>query len=197
MQRRLACGIATAAVAWTLLVSAPALAQPNVGEIKLLPYNICPNGWLEANGALLPIAENDVLFVLYGTTYGGDGQETFALPDLRGRTPIGVGTGPGLSPRAHGESGGVEEVMLTASQLPLHTHAANASSSLANALSPEGALPASKSRTPLYRSGDAADIQRYPGSLDVAGGSQPHPNLPPYTTLRWCVSLFGVFPSQN
>jgi len=171
--------------------------QPYVGEVRLLAFNFCPVGWLPADGSLLSIAENDVLFSLYGTTFGGDGESTFALPDLRGRVPIATGTGPGLSTRLLGEQAGSEQVTLTTQQLPAHTHAAGASSQSANATNPGGKLLAAKSRTATYRTGSAANTPGAADAIAVAGGSQPHENMPPFTTLSWCVSLFGVYPNQN
>jgi microcystin-dependent protein len=181
----------------TLALAPVARAQePYVGEIKLVPYNFCPNGWMEADGRLLPISENEALFFLYGTTFGGDAEQVFALPDLRGRVPIGIGTLPGGSTRALGQAGGVEAVTLTQSPLPAHTHPAGATTSLATVVSPGTSLQAAKNRTPVYRSGSGADVALAPEAVGPAGGSQPHENMAPYTTLRFCVSLFGVFPSQ-
>jgi microcystin-dependent protein len=171
--------------------------EPYVGEVRLLAFNFCPNGWLEANGALLPISENEILFQLYGTTWGGDGETTFALPDLRGRTPIAVGQGPGLSSRQIGEAGGAETATLEQSQLPAHTHVAAATTDPASAVLPTGRLPSARSRTPIYRSGSPADAARAAAAVGTTGGGQPHENMAPFATLRWCVSLFGVFPQPN
>jgi microcystin-dependent protein len=178
------------------LASLARAEEPYVGEVKLLPYGFCPNGWLEAAGDLLPIAEYETLFFLYGTTFGGDGQETFALPDLRGRVPLGTGTRPAGSTRVLGETGGVESVTLTSGQMPMHAHQAGATTQLATVVSPGTSLQAAKNRTPLYRSGSGADVAFAPEAVGPAGGSQPHENMAPYTAMRFCVSLFGVFPSQ-
>lgn len=180
----------------TLALASVARAQPHIGEIKLLPYTFCPDGWMEAAGQLLPIADNEALFTLYGATFGGDGEQTFALPDLRGRVPLGTGTRPAGSTRVLGETGGVETVTLTPSQMPSHVHQAGATTQLADVLSPGTSLQAAKNRTPIYRSGSGADVAFAPEAVGPAGGSQPHENLAPYTTLRFCVSLFGVFPSR-
>jgi microcystin-dependent protein len=170
--------------------------QPYIGEVRIVGFNFCPVGWAAANGQLLAIAENDALFNLYGTTFGGDGQETFAMPDLRGRIPIAAGTGPGLTTRVLGELGGSEEVTLTASQMPMHTHAAGSSSQPANAVLPTGTLRAPKARTKFHRAGGVPNTTLAPDAVAPAGGSQPVPNLAPFTTFSVCVSLFGVYPSQ-
>ena len=182
----------------TSLVPRAARAQdsPYVGEIRLLAFNFCPVGWQPAEGQRLPIADNDTLFNLYGTTFGGDGITTFALPDLRGRVPIGTGQGAGLGSRTLGEQGGVEQVTLTTSQLPPHTHAAQGSSQTSNATTPDATLRSAKSRTKIYRSGSAANETPAADAIGASGGGQPHENMSPFTSMTWCVSLFGVFPSQ-
>jgi microcystin-dependent protein len=192
-----------ALVAWilalaALLHAAAARAQPHIGELRLLPYGFCPVGWLEADGRLLPIPEYETLFFLYGTTFGGDGVSSFALPDLRGRVPVARGAGSGLTPRTLGEADGSEAITLTLAQLPAHAHAAGASGEAPNATSPAGNLPARKSRTPIYRISvdPPAVTPRAADAVGPAGGGQPVDNVPPYTVLRWCVSLFGIFPQQ-
>ncbi|RIL06122.1 MAG: phage tail protein [Proteobacteria bacterium] len=197
MHRRAALVACTLALA-ALLRAGAARAEPHIGELRLLPYGYCPNGWLEANGALLAISEHEALFTLYGTTFGGDGETSFALPDLRGRVPLARGTGGGLTPRALGDSGGDEEVTLALAQLPAHAHAAGASGESPNATSPAGTLAARKSRTPNYRItlDPPAVTPRAADAAGPAGGGAPAPNLPPYTVLRWCVSLFGIYPQS-
>jgi len=170
--------------------------EPFIGQLMLVGFNFCPVGWAPAQGQILSIAQNTALFSLLGTYYGGDGKTTFALPDLSGRVPIGVGQGAGLSLRQIGETGGQEQVALTVQQMPVHVHAQFGSSQNANAASPSGALPAAKFRTTLYRSGGAPDVQLHPGAIGVQGGDQPHENMQPFLALTWCIALQGVFPSR-
>src|SRR5262249_11757094 len=131
--------------------------EPFLGELMLTGYNFCPQGWAAANGQLLPINQNQALFSLLGTYFGGNGQTTFALPDLRGRTAIGVGQGPGLTDRVVGEQGGAETVTLSTAEMPAHTHAAFGSTLAGNTANPAAALPARKTRTLLYRGGSPAN----------------------------------------
>jgi len=177
-------------------VAANASTEPFLGELMLAGSNFCPVGWMQANGQLLSLAQNTALFALLGTYYGGDGVVTFALPDLRGRAPIGEGQGPGLSDRLLGEEGGSEAITLTPDQMPAHTHAAGASTLAGNSVTPTNALPAKKFRTQLYRTGSSADTTLAPGAIGSAGGSQPHPNMPPYTAMTWCIAVQGIFPQR-
>jgi microcystin-dependent protein len=171
------------------------MSSPFVGEIRLFAGNFAPAGWAFCDGSVLSIATNDVLFALIGTTYGGDGQTTFTLPDLRGRIPIHMGQGAGLSNYVIGQNGGVETVTLTTQQIPAHSHTLAATASPGHLASPAGALPA---RHRDYMSfldagpGPAMNAQ----SLGVAGGSQPHDNMPQYLCVSFIISLFGIFPSQ-
>ncbi len=171
-------------------------SEPFLGELMLTGYNFCPVGWQSASGQILPISQNTALFSLLGTQFGGDGQYTFALPDLRGRAPIGAGQGPGLSDRQIGEVGGEETVTLTQQQMPIHSHAAGASTQAGNSVTPTNALPAKKFRTQLYRTGSSADTTMAPDAIGFAGGGQPHPNMPPYTAMTWCIATQGIFPSR-
>ena len=172
------------------------MSDPFVGEIRMFGGNFAPSGWAFCDGALLSIAENDVLFTLIGTTYGGDGQNTFALPDLRGRVPLHQGQGPGLSPRTLGEHTGTETVALAPSQMPAHNHGLNASTSPASAAASSTGLVASASSTKLYGlTPGGADMA--PQVLPAVGGSQPHNNVAPFQCVSFIISLFGVFPSQN
>src|SRR5437016_6330681 len=170
------------------------MSSPYVGQLLLVPYNFAPVGWAFCQGQLLSIAENSTLFNLIGTTYGGDGQTTFALPDLRGRTTIGTGQGPGLSNFVIGQAGGAEEVTLTPAQLPAHTHPAIGSSTAANSVNAGGCVPGSGQT--IYRQ-NATPAAMLPNMCSTVGGSQPHNNLQPYNTLNWIISLFGVFPSPT
>jgi microcystin-dependent protein len=169
------------------------MAQPYVGEIRMFAGNFAPAGWMFCEGQLLPISENEVLFNLIGTTYGGDGQSTFALPDLRGRIPIHQGSSFVLA-----QSGGVETVTLTVSQIPAHTHPFLASANLASGNSPGNQLPAITQASTITPYGtDAPLVQLSSNAVGAAGGSQPHDNFQPYLCIDFIISLFGIFPSQT
>ncbi|MCF0070235.1 tail fiber protein [Dyadobacter sp. CY261] len=171
------------------------MAQPYVGEIRIFAGNFAPAGWMFCEGQLLPISENEVLFQLIGTTYGGDGQETFSLPDLRGRIPIHQGnTGSGtFSP---GEMGGSEEITLTVQQIPAHTHPFISTTNLADVPSPNNAILGISSTTNVFFN-DPPAAQMGAQSLSGEGGNQPHTNVQPYLCVNFIISLFGVFPSQT
>lgn len=181
----------------SLPYSARAGDQPYIGELILFAGNFCPSGWASANGQLLPIAENDALFNLLGTTYGGDGQTTFALPDLRGRAPVHIGQGPGLSNVVEGEQGGAETVTLNMHQIPAHNHPLLGSSNVGTQLSPQGSLPAVKDRITSYTLPGNNEVPMANDSIGSAGGNQPVEIRSPYLAMTWCIALFGVFPSQN
>lgn len=166
------------------------MAQPYVGEIRMFAGNFAPAGWMFCEGQLLPISENEVLFQLIGTNYGGDGQNTFALPDLRGRVPIHQGDGFILA-----ETGGAEEITLTASQIPAHNHPWLASEGLATALTPQGNVPAEASKRFYVAPSTVAPFA--PQSVPPTGGSQPHTNFQPYLCIDFIISLFGIFPSPT
>ena len=169
------------------------MAQPYVGEIRIFAGNFAPAGWMFCEGQLLPISENETLFNLIGTTYGGDGQSTFALPDLRGRIPLHFGNGFTLA-----ETGGVETVTLTVSQIPAHSHALLASSNFATTTSPQGNLAAAASVVNKFAYGtDVPPTSVSPASISPVGGSQPHDNFQPYLCVDFIISLFGIFPSQT
>jgi len=168
------------------------MAQPYVGEIRIFAGNFAPVGWRFCDGSLLPISENETLFQLIGTTYGGDGQSTFALPDLRGRIPIHFGSG-----RVLAESGGAEAVTLDLDRMPVHTHGWRASSANAQATAgPVGNVTASAGSTLLYGSGAPTSALALQSVLPV-GESQSHENLAPYLCVNFIISLFGIFPSPN
>jgi microcystin-dependent protein len=166
------------------------MAQPYVGEIRMFAGNFAPAGWMFCEGQLLPISENETLFQLIGTTYGGDGESTFALPNMRGRIPVHQGQGFQLA-----ETAGVEEVTLTTQQIPVHTHQLIASTSIANTQTPGGNLAAAGSGQ-IYTSSDSP-IGMSPQSVAPAGGSQPHENFQPYLCIDFIISLFGIFPSPT
>lgn len=169
------------------------MSQPYIGEIRLFAGNFAPAGWEICAGQLVPIAQNDTLFSLIGTTYGGDGQATFALPDLRGRVPLHQGSGGG-STRVIGEAGGTETVTLTLAQLPPHSHAMRASSAAATGGTPGGAVLAATSVN-SYGPG-TPNIPMSAAAFPTEGGSQPHENMAPYMALNYIISMFGIFPSQ-
>ena len=169
------------------------MAQPYVGEIRMFAGNFAPAGWMFCEGQLLPISENETLFQLIGTTYGGDGQSTFALPDLRGRIPIHQGNGFILA-----ETGGAEEITLTVQQIPAHPHAFLATTNSAADSNPTNLLPAtSASATASPYGTDAPLTSLSPTSVSAVGGSQPHTNFQPYLCVDFIISLFGIFPSPT
>ena len=173
------------------------MGEPYIGEIRMFGGSFAPAGWAFCNGALMPISENDALFTLIGTTYGGDGQETFALPDLQGRVPIHAGQGPGISQNYQlGEKGGVESVTLTTQQIPVHTHAFMASTAAANGNSPQNQILAQSTQRAIYYEATTT-TNLAANALGSAGGSQPHDNLAPYQCISFIISLFGVFPPQS
>jgi microcystin-dependent protein len=167
------------------------MAQPYVGEIRMFAGNFAPAGWMFCEGQLLPISENETLFNLIGTTYGGDGMETFALPDLRGRIPLHFGNGFTLA-----QTGGAETVTLTVQQIPAHGHALLGTSSLANQTNPLNNVYAQSLTVSFYNSA-APNAAMAAGALSPVGGSQPHNNFQPYLCVDFIISLFGIFPSQT
>ena len=167
------------------------MAQPYVGEIRMFAGNFAPAGWMFCEGQLLPISENETLFNLIGTTYGGDGQSTFALPDLRGRLPLHQGNGLILA-----ETGGVEEITLTSSQIPSHTHALLATGASAAQTNPQGNVLAQPPAISMYLD-DVASSSLGAAAITAIGGSQPHTNLMPYLCVDFIISLFGIFPSPT
>jgi microcystin-dependent protein len=167
------------------------MAQPYVGEIRMFGGNFAPAGWMFCEGQLLPISENEVLFNLIGTTYGGDGQSTFALPDLRGRLPVHQGNGV-----VQAETGGAETVTLTVNQIPAHTHPFMASTNVSQDTSPAGKTVGQSGSALLYIQ-DTTDTNMSPQAITTVGGSQPHDNFQPYLCISFIISLFGIFPSQT
>lgn len=167
------------------------MAQPYVGEIRMFAGNFAPAGWMFCEGQLLPISENETLFQLIGTTYGGDGQSTFALPDLRGRIPIHQGNGFILA-----ETGGVEEVTLTVSQIPAHSHPLLGSSANGTQASPANNVLATSTVVTPYAP-ETASAAMAATAIGAVGGSQPHTNFQPYLCVDFIISLFGIFPSPT
>ena len=171
--------------------------QPYLGQITLVAFNFAPVGWAFCNGQLLAIDQNSALFALIGTTYGGDGQTTFALPDLRSRIPLHQGQGSGLSNYTIGQSGGSEQVTLTSNQVPSHTHQAQCFTTASNSQSPINGIWAQATNDKPYKVGEVGTANMAPGAIGPAGGNQPHPNLMAYQALNYIIALEGIFPSQN
>jgi len=176
------------------------MAQPYVGEIRIFAGNFAPNGWMFCEGQPLPISENDVLFQLIGTTYGGDGEETFNLPNLASRVPIHMGTGPDGTTYQIGEMAGTEQETLTVQQIPSHSHPPMATTALASQSLPTGgvlASPSSSQAGVLAYGSDTPVVPMNNQSITGTGGSQPHENTQPFLCVNFIISLFGVFPSQT
>jgi microcystin-dependent protein len=170
------------------------MAQPYVGEIRMFAGNFAPAGWMFCEGQVLPISENETLFQLIGTTYGGDGQSTFALPDLRGRIPIHQGNGFILA-----ETGGAEENTLTVNQIPAHSHPMLATTDAASTAAPGGSVTLARAVaatiTPYGSDNPSGNMS--PQMIGSIGGSQPHSNFQPYICINYIISLFGIFPSPT
>lgn len=170
------------------------MSSPYIGEIRIFGGNFAPAGWAFCSGQLMPISENDALFNLIGTTYGGDGQTTFALPDLQSRLPMHMGTGAGLSPRTIGEKSGVETVTLTVNQIPQHSHNPLSVSGSGDQSTPQNGTWAGVT-TSIYTS-NAPGTAFNPTLGSSTGGNQPHENRMPFLAVSFIISLFGIFPSQ-
>jgi microcystin-dependent protein len=165
------------------------MATPYLGEIRVFSFGYAPKGWAFCNGQTLPITENQALFALLGTTYGGDGITTFQLPNLQGRMPVHLGTG-----FAQGQKGGESAHTLISSEMPLHNHLANGVTTNATVAAATGGTWAASTKNPFSA---AANTTMAPSGLASTGGGQPHNNLPPYLTLNFCIALNGIFPSRN
>ncbi len=174
-------------------------AEPLLGQIMLVGFSFAPRGWAFCDGQVLAIAQNEALFALVGTTYGGDGQATFALPDLRSRVPIHQGNGPGLSNYSMGQVGGTESVTLTINEMPAHTHTLGEAAINSDSKSPVGAVVpgnVSGTNTNIYSTA-ATDSNMAPNIVATGGASQPHNNIQPFVTINYCIALEGIFPSRN
>jgi microcystin-dependent protein len=177
------------------------MTTPYVGEIRLFPYNFAPVSWLDCDGSLLPVANYEVLFALLGTTYGGDGQTTFGIPDMRGRAPLHMGTGTGLTARPLGQMAGSETVTLTAQQMPAHYHLWTASNATATTGTPSSSVQlAAVTGTNTAYASDVSGItpvSEAAASGGFSGGGGAHQNMMPTTALRYCIATVGVFPTQS
>ena len=198
LKRLLALSAGGAVVAAANPPVARADGDPWIGEIALVGFNFAPLGWAFCDGQILPIAQYTALFSLLGTSYGGNGINTFALPDLRGRTPVHAGgsSGLGLSPIVLGQMGGVEVVTLNTGQIPAHNHLVNVSAANGTSDSPSNTIPGrNASGVPDYSSA-APNAQMAPGAIGITGGNQPHENRPPYLGLNYVIALTGIFPAR-
>jgi microcystin-dependent protein len=173
------------------------MADPFVAEIRIFPFNFAPKGWAFANGQLMPISQNTALFSLLGTTYGGDGKSTFALPDLEGRAAMHPGQGSGLSLHDLGETGGTESVGLLESEIPSHSHAVNATNGPASIQAPSPQTVLGRANNNVYLDNPGSLVPMAPAALAPAGGSAPHNNMQPYLTLNFNIALQGVFPPRG
>lgn len=173
------------------------MSSPFMGEVRVFAGTFAPRQWALCSGQLLPISQNDALFALLGTTYGGDGVNTFALPDARGRTPVGLGDGPGLSSRVLGQTFGTETVTLISSNLPAHTHAAMVSDSAADQTAPANNL-IGKARHYLPSEATPINVGQFNAqAISISGGSQSHENMMPFLCMSFIICLQGLFPSRN
>jgi microcystin-dependent protein len=174
------------------------VSNPFLAEIRIFPFNFAPVGWAQCDGQLIPISQNTALFSLLGTTFGGDGRSTFALPNLQGSAPMAPGQGPGLSLRDLGESGGETAVTLLQSEMPAHSHSLQADPRPADLNTPSSANSLARSSPDIYKTpGGAATVPLAAQALGTAGAGMPHNNLMPYLTLNFCIALQGVFPARS
>jgi microcystin-dependent protein len=175
------------------------MSQPFLGEIRAFPYNFAPRNWAFCSGQILSISQNTALFSLLGTTYGGNGQTNFALPDLRGRLAVSSGQGPGLTDYPLGSESGTETVTLLSSQMPAHNHSANCTNVMANQPSPSGNVWAADGAgiTSEYGPAVANPPQMTSRAIGSTGGNQPHSNMMSYLVLNYCIALSGIFPARN
>jgi microcystin-dependent protein len=174
------------------------MADPFIAEIRIFPFNFAPTGWAWCNGQIMPISQNTALFSLLGTTYGGDGKSTFALPDLQGSAPLHPGQGKGLSLYDLGQVGGSENVSLLESEIPVHSHSLFASNDAGLTNTPANCMiarPFGRGNN-LFQTANTGLVMMAPESLSPAGGDQPHNNMMPYLTLFFCIALQGVFPAR-
>jgi microcystin-dependent protein len=171
------------------------MSEPFIAEIRIFAGNFAPRGWAFCNGQLLPISQNTALFSLIGTTYGGDGRTTTALPDMQGRAPMHPGRGPGLTEKRLGERGGVEQVTLSEAQMPNHNHSLIGDDNDGDTTNPQNAAVGSGNQ--LFTAPGAATIPMASESLPMGGGSQPHNNMQPYLAINFIIALVGLYPSRS
>lgn len=171
------------------------MSEPYIGEIRMVAFNFPPAGWALCDGQLIAISQNDALFTLIGTAYGGDGQETFALPNLQSRLPMHAGTGPGLTNKVLAEAAGVEEVTLSTQQIPVHTHALLATTTAGDSATPQGNM-SGQTFSNTYANLPPFQVMNA-GVVQPVGGSQPHENMHPFLVISFIISLYGVFPQQT
>ncbi|HEX8700013.1 MAG TPA: tail fiber protein [Myxococcaceae bacterium] len=176
------------------------MSEPYIGQIIMFAGDFAPRGWAFCDGSLLSIAQNTALFSILGTTYGGDGRTTFALPDLRGRVPVQPGQGPGLSRYELGQSAGAENVTLLITNIPAHNHPLGAHGGQGDSPSPDGTVPAitvdPNTQQPLNSYSSTITGTMAPASVGLSGGSQPHQNMQPYLCINFIIALEGIFPSR-
>ncbi|HEY6942978.1 phage tail protein [Dokdonella sp.] len=172
------------------------MSQPFLGEIRMVGFNFAPRGWAFCAGQLLPISQYDALFALIGTIYGGDGQSTFALPNMAGRLPVHQGQGLGLSNYVIGQAAGTETVTLIAQQMPQHAHPVGAASGGTRSSNPMGNMLGS-GEADMYTRGTGAPVSLAANAIGTSGGNQPHDNMQPYLCINFVIALEGVFPSRN
>jgi microcystin-dependent protein len=172
------------------------MSEPFLAEVRIVGFNFAPRGWAFCDGQILPINQNQALYSLLGTTYGGDGRTSFALPDLRGRVPIHVGTSDGGTNHTLGQKGGEETHVVSANEMPTHTHNAQATSDSGNTPIPTGNVLANSAPSELYH-GASNLIALTPGTIANTGGGQVHNNMQPFLALNFCIALQGLFPSRN
>ena len=173
------------------------MAEPFVGEIRMFAGNFAPRGWAFCDGQLLAVSQNDALFSLLGTIYGGDGRTTFGLPDLRGRLPLHAGTGPGLSPRRLGAKSGAEKVTLTVNQLPSHNHEFRGTNDLSASPNPSSNVVSRSTSVDGYIRNEVANQNLNSDTLTHIGGSRSHTNIMPYLCVHFIIALFGIYPSRH
>jgi microcystin-dependent protein len=173
------------------------MSEPFVGEIRMFAGNFAPRGWAFCDGQLLAVSQNDALFSLFGTIYGGDGRTTFALPDLRGRVPIHAGHGTGLSQRRLGSKAGQEKVTLTVNQLPTHNHEQFGTASTTPRTQPGGNLPVSDGLITYFRNSNVSPVTMASDMITPTGGSRSHTNIQPFLCVHFIVALFGIYPSRH
>jgi len=173
------------------------MSDPFIGEIKMFAGNFAPRSWALCDGQLLSVSQNEALFSLLGTIYGGDGRTTFGLPDMRGRIPVHQGQGPGLTDRRIGSHFGTEQETLTEAQLPSHNHAFQASTGTANTGYPQQVVVADTDTENTYNAASVADENFHPSAITNAGGGQAHNNIMPFQCVNFIIALFGIYPSRT